>query len=177
MRRLFATTAAGLLAVGLLAGCSSGDSAEEIVERASDGKVDIDDDGKKVTIQGEDGEGTFSVGEDTELPDDFPEGEVPLPEGGSVRAAISTERDGKQMFSITYAIDGADVKGAARDYRTQLEDDGYEVEESASFGGTDGGFTSFTAIGPDWDVRVFSAGSSSADDAALSIQVSTHEAT
>jgi hypothetical protein len=175
MRRTFATITAGLLVLGLAAGCSSEDAAEKIAERASNGKVDIEDGGKKITIEGEDGEGTFSVGEETDLPDDFPEDEVPLPEGGSVRAAISTERDGKQFFSITYAIDGSDVEAAADDYRGQLEDDGYEVEGSSNVSGSGGSFTSFTAVGEAWDVSVFSAGGTD-DDAALSIQVSTHDA-
>jgi hypothetical protein len=176
MRRALATTAAGLLALGLAAGCSSEDAADKIVEEASDGKVQIDDDGKKITVQGEDGEGTISVGEEAELPDDFPEDDVPLPDGGSVRAAISTERDGKQFFSITYAIDGDDLASAADDYSSKLEDDGYEIEGQTNVSGSGGSFTSFTAVGPLWDVSVFTGGGDESE-AAFSIQVATHEET
>jgi hypothetical protein len=175
MRRAVATTFAAFVTLALAAGCSSDDAAETIVERASDGKVQIDDDGKKITVKGEDGEGTISFGEETELPDDFPEDDVPLPDGGSVRAAISGEQSGKQTFSLTYAIDGDDVSSAADDYRSKLENAGFEIERSTQVGSGDAGFNSFQAVGTDWDVYVFSAGGTGGDQGAFSIQVSTHD--
>jgi hypothetical protein len=173
IRRAITTTTAAVLVLGLAAGCSPDDAAETIVERASDGKVEVDDDGKQITVKGENGEGTFSIGEEAELPDDFPEDDVPLPDGGSVRAAVSSEQGDRQVFSITYAIDG-DLASAADDYADQLADDGYEIDGQSSISSAGGNFTSFTAVGTEWDVRVFAAGGQ--DDAALSIQVSTHDA-
>ena len=176
MRRTLAGTAAGLLMLGVLAGCSSDDITSKAVESASDGKVKIDKDNQKITVEGEDGKGSISFGAETDLPDNFPEDDVPLPEGGKVRAVINGERDGNEYFNITYEIDGGDVKSAASDYRGELEDDGYEIKSSTSIGSGDAGFTSFTAVGASWDVVVLSAGGSSGDDkAALSIQVMTHD--
>jgi hypothetical protein len=174
MRRTLATTAAGLLLLGALAGCSSDDVVSDAVETASDGKVKVDNDGKKITVEGEDGEGSVSFGDDTELPDDFPS-DVPLPEGGDVKAVIKGDTNGKQYFNVTYGIDRDDVESSMSDYKSTLEDDGFEIKGSTEIGSAAGGLASFTAVGADWDVMVYSVGSSAESQAALSIQVMTHD--
>ena len=85
MRRLLTTAAAGVLALGLVAGCSSG--TDDAISKATHGKVKVDKNGKKLTVT--DGDNSISVGT-AELPDSFPTDEVPLPgrrdaQGGRVR--------------------------------------------------------------------------------------------
>jgi hypothetical protein len=172
LRRLLAITTAGLLMIGVLAGCGGTDDAvDKAVDAASNGKVRVDKDGNKITV--DDGDSSISIG-DTKLPDDFPKGDVPLPDGGTLKAVVSGKKDGDQYFSLTYAIDGADLKSAAKDYRSQLEHAGYRIESSSSIGGNAASFSAFTAIGSDWDVIAYSGGSSAAEGA-LSLQVTTHD--
>ena len=56
-------------------------------------------------MQGKDGKGSFSVGTG-DLPDGFPKGDVPLPDGKIV-SSISTEVNGKPAYNVTVKVDGS----------------------------------------------------------------------
>lgn len=174
MRRFIAIGLVGMASIGLVA-CSSDDVKDKLEDAAKDQGVDIDTDKGKVTIEGEDGDGSVSFGEGAELPDGFPEDDVPLPEGGEIVAAFSSEDGGRETYSVTYQIDASDAKSAMNDYRSALEDAGFTVEGSMSFGGDEGSLSGFSAESSDWDVVVTTVGSSEQDEAVFSIAVSTHE--
>lgn len=148
----------------MLAGCGSDGS-----DAGPD--VDVKKDGKEVTV--ENGDNSFSIG-DAQLPDDFPEDDIPLPESGALKAVVAGDRKGDEYFSLTYSVKGGNQKSVANDYKRALEDDGYTIEASSSIGGSNGSFTAFTAVGEDWDVIVYSGGDANAEGA-LSLQVTTHD--
>ncbi|MBM3674656.1 MAG: hypothetical protein FJW88_06810 [Actinobacteria bacterium] len=174
MRRFIAIGLVGMASIGLVA-CSSDDVKDKLKDAAKDQGVDIDTDNGKVTIEGKDGEGSVSFGKGSELPDGFPEDDVPLPDGGKIVAAFSSEDGGRETYSVTYQIDASDAKSAMNDYKSTLEDAGFTVENSMSFGGDEGSFSGFSAQSSDWDVAVSTVGGSDKDEAVLSIAVSTHE--
>ncbi len=163
MRRLVVATGAGVLTLGLLAGCSSGgDSASN---------VKVDKGKKHVTVT--DGDNSISVGA-ARLPASFPEDDVPLPKDGKLKASIVTGSSSRKAYTLSYAISDGDVAGAAKDYRGALTDAGYRIQASASAGAAAAVFSAFTALGPHWDVVVYSGGSAGAD-ALLALQVTPHD--
>jgi hypothetical protein len=163
LRRLLAPAVAVLLTGGLLAGCGSDASN-------TSSKVDVQKNGDELTAKS--GDDSFSIG-DAQLPKSFPSDAVPRPDGVVLKAAVSGKQEGKQYFSLTYAVKGGDLKSAASDYKAALKDDGYAIEASSSVGGSSGSFSAFTAIGEDWDVIVYGGGVGG--DGALSLQVTSHD--
>lgn len=83
-------------------------AAEEGIERAAeqdgqDVEVDLDEDGG-VKVEGSDG--TFEVGEDVALPDDFP-AEVPLLDGQLISASSTPAESGSEGWYLLMTVDGA----------------------------------------------------------------------
>jgi hypothetical protein len=158
------SAAAGALALGLLAGCSSGGSD-------TTGKAKVDKDGKKLTVT--DGDNSISVGT-AELPDSFPSDDVPRPDDATLKAVVSGKQKGKKYYSLTYTVSGAPLQSAATEYKTKLEGRDYRIEASSSAGASTAGFSAFTARGTKWDVVVYAGGNG--NDGALSLQVTPHDA-
>ena len=167
MRRLLAAAAAGLLMLAVLAGCSSDDT-----KSVDTGRAKVEEDGDRVTV--DDGDSAISVG-GTELPDEFPKRDVPLPEGGTLQMVFANRKAGERSYTLSYGIDDGDVAGAANDYKAALIDDHYRIEASASAGAAAAVFSAYTAIGSEWDVIVYSGGST-ATDAVLALQITPHRA-
>jgi hypothetical protein len=167
MRRLVTTVAAGVLAAGLVAGCSSG--TDDAIKKATNGKVKVD--GKKVTVT--DGDNSISVGT-AELPDSFPSDDVPRPDDATLKAVVSGKQKGDEYYSLTYTVSGATLQKAANDYKAKLQDRDYRIEASSSAGASTAGFSAFTARGKDWDVVVYAGGNG--NDGAMSLQVTPHDA-
>ncbi len=178
-RRAGAATAVVLFGLGVLAACGGGsDAVKTAIDKATNGKVKIDKNGNQITIRDKNGNGTFSVGGGTELPKDFPKGDVPLPKGAKLAAAISSEQNGKQYFVLTYAVENTgDLSKVADNYKSALQDAGFKVEGSMNLGGNGGGFSAFTAKGSSWDVSVFSSGGggSKGQQGGLQVSVTTHD--
>lgn len=152
-----------MLALGLLAGCSSGGDA------ASNVKVDKD----KQRITATDGDNSISVGA-AKIPASFPHDDVPLPEGASLKAAIAAGKSGHRAYTLSYSVPGGNVAQAAKDYRGALNHGGYRIEASASAGAAAAVFSAYTAVGKQWDVIVYSGGATGAD-ALLALQVTPHD--
>jgi hypothetical protein len=163
LRRFLASAVGVLLVGGLLAGCSSDGSD-------TSSKVSVKKKGDELTAKS--GDDSFSIG-DAQVPKSFPSDDVPLPEGGALKAAVSGKEEGSKYFSLTYAVKGGDLKSAASDYKGALKDAGYAIEASSSVGGSSGSFSAFTAIGKDWDVIVYGGGVGG--NGALSLQVTSHD--
>jgi hypothetical protein len=171
VHRLLVTAAAGLLTLGVLAGCSS-DS------KAGVGKVKVDKNGATSTVTG--GQSAVGMGGNT-LPPGFPRQAVPLPKDGMLQAVIASPKAGRQSYSLSYGLDAASVVGAAKRYKDALKAHNYRIESSASAGAAAVVFSAFTAVGPAWDVVVYSGGSTETGSgtgfpASLGIQVTTHNA-
>lgn len=174
MRRFIAIGLIGFASVGTLAAC--GDSAEDKAKDIlKDSGVNVDENNGKVTIEGDDGKGSVSFGAGSDLPDGFPEDDVPLPEGGKIISAISSQDGDRETYVVTYQIDSDDADSAMSDYESTLEDAGFTIEGSTSFGSDQGSFSGFSAESSDWDVVVSTVGSSEENEAVFSIGVSTHQ--
>jgi hypothetical protein len=168
MRKVIAMAVVGVLGVVGLAACGGDDDGSVSVER--DGtSVDVKKDGGKVTVKSKDGDGSVSVGDDAEVPDNFPD-DVPLPEGGKVGLAAEGERDGKQYFSITYVVSEDDVDDAFSSYADALEDAGFDLGDRSSYSGGGGEFSSIQATSDDWEVVAVKVAGGN-DDGGISIQV------
>jgi hypothetical protein len=162
-RRLLALTVAGLLGAGVLTACSSGgdDSTSSTTTKAG-----------STVPSGGDGDGV-TIG-DTKIPASFPRDDVPLPQGGTLKAVVSGKQGTRRYYSLTYSVNGKDLGTAASAYKARLTDADYRIETSSSVGGADASFSAFTARGEDWDVIVYGGGSGG--DGALSLQVTPHDA-
>jgi hypothetical protein len=163
VRRLLSATGAGVLAFGLLAWCSSGGDAA--------GNVKVNKDKHQITAT--DGDNSISVGAAT-IPASFPNDDVPLPAGASLKAAIAAGKSGHRAYTLSYSVPGGDVAQAAKDYRDALTHAGYRIEKSASAGAAAAVFSAYTALGEQWDVIVYSGGATGAD-ALLALQVTPHD--
>jgi hypothetical protein len=160
----------GLLGVGLLAGCSGDSDDGDASSGNRNGSAKVERDGDELTIQNDDG--SLSIG-DAELPDHFPEDEVPLPEGADLKAVVAGGEGDERYYSLTYSVSGDDLEDAADAYRAALRAESYRIEASSSAGASAATFRAFTAVGEEWDVIVYGGGTGS--DGALSLQVTPHE--
>jgi hypothetical protein len=182
MKRTLTIMIAGLTAVFALGACSAGsdavsDGAKGAIENATGCKVNGSDSNTKVQCKGKNGSGSFSVGSGASLPDGFPKGDVPLPDGKIV-SSISTDVNGKPAYNVTVKVNGS-VSSAADDYRQALESKGFTVDDNSSFNLGGNGLTAFQAKGTDWDVNVIGAGGTAGNGSAngLVVTVSTHDST
>lgn len=175
MKRTLTIMIAGLTAVFALGACGAAtdavsDGAKGAIESATGCKANGD--GDDATVECKNDKGSFSAGTGSELPDGFPKGDVPLPDGEIV-SSISTEMGGKPAYNVTVQVDG-NVNDAADDYRSQLEDDGFTVDDDDSFNlGGSGGFLAFQAEGTEWDVNVVGADGATEDSNGLVITVTS----
>jgi hypothetical protein len=127
-----ATTVLSLFALTLLTACGADEIAErateKALERAAEGSADVDlDDDGGIKIKTEDGE--LAVGQG--LPEDFPTGEVPLPEG----EVVSGMSMAGQGWTVSIAVDGAPDQVASQ-VRSLLVAGGYQIEASTEAGAT-----------------------------------------
>jgi hypothetical protein len=163
MRRLRATILVTLVAGLALAACGGGSDvigkgAEGAIEDATGCDIEGRDEAATVRCEGKNGSGSFSVGSQSELPDGFPKGDVPMPKGDIV-SAVATDTDKGKGYNVTVKVDGS-LSDAADDYRRELEDAGFTVDDDASFslGSRDAGITAFKAESTAWDVHVVGSG-------------------
>jgi hypothetical protein len=167
VRRLIAAGAAGLMALAVLAGCSSD----------SDGAVKAGD-GTTTTTAEKNGNSSLRLGGNT-LPADFPKAAVPLPKDGTLQNAIDHSKGKDASYTLNYGVASGDVAGAAKRYKRALAEDGYRIEASDSAGAAAAVFSAFTAVGKRWDVIVYSSdGTDLATGAATSgiaLQATTHD--
>lgn len=111
------TAVAGAL---VLASCSPGDlldsavesAVEKGIESATGSEIDVDEDGGNLSIKTEDGEVSFGGG--AELPDGFPEADVPLIDG-EIISAMRIQNETSDGFGINMTVQGtiADVHDEA----------------------------------------------------------------
>lgn len=108
-------------------------AVEEAIESSTNGQVDVDLDDESMTFESDDGESTWTVGEDTELPDGFP-GDVYIYKGAEIIIASSHEEENETTYNVSYIIDDK-ISDIADKYINEMEKDGWkktsktEVEE------------------------------------------------
>jgi len=98
--------------------------------------------------------GTVEI-EQGEVPDGFPEGDVPLPDE-PVTTGASVGAGNERNWTLVYSVDN--LRRAANSYRSQLERAGFTIEESFSTEDGTGEQTSFTATHDDYIVTAFAGG-------------------
>lgn len=146
VRRVGISVFMGALAIAGVVGCD----AEELVEEAGGGDVDIE------------------VGD---LPEGFPKDDVPLPKGDIV-SGTTLGGGNEQVWTVIFNV--GNVEDVADDYRGQLEDAGFQVDDtfsSETAPGQEGAgeLVSFTATTSDYLVNVFGGGASGEDVLTISV--------
>jgi hypothetical protein len=141
----------GAIAVFGVAGCDADDTAERLAEEAGGSDIDLE------------------LGD---LPDGFPKDDVPLPEGDIV-SGTSLGTGSEQTWTVVLRV--GEVEPATDDYRGELEDAGFEIQdtfssETAPGQEVSGELVSFIGTSSDYVVNVFGGGEGGED--VLSITVS-----
>ncbi len=147
-RRVGTGVVIGAIALAGLAGCSAEDIAENAVDKASGGDVDLD------------------IGD---LPDGFPKDDVPVPKG-DILSGVSLGSGTEETWTVIFEV--GDLSGAAASYRDKLSGAGYKITDTFSTEDSSGSgeVVSYTATGPKYLVNVFGGGGGSED--ALTVVVS-----
>lgn len=130
IRRITVLASTSVLVLAL-AGC--GAIAEQVTEKAIEegieaeggGDVDLDFDGENGSLSVESSEGSFSVGTDQDVPDDFP-ADVPLPEDATVVMSMNFDDGTDAGFNLTLESAG-DVAAIADDIEGGLTRAGYDL--------------------------------------------------
>ena len=141
MKRLALVFVIALLA----ASCGGEEISERIAEQAIGGNADVEisGDGDDVTINIESDEGSLSFGSGAELPDEL---EVPVPDGGSVTAAVT--QNTSAFATVVYSSDTYDelvafydawTEGTGDEWQNQTAtiDIGGQTQRSASWTSAD----------------------------------------
>ncbi len=170
-------TAAGLIAAALLLGTSAcGAAADKVSEKAGEklaekaiedqtggnADVDISDGGVKISdgeggtyevdadgnVSGSSGDGSYQVGEGTELPDGWPS-ELDPPSGAEIVSAITSTGS----MTVVAQID-APIRDTYDALKGQLADAGYELSNDSFTSADSGDFAGLSATGADYEVAV-----------------------
>ena len=107
--------------------------AENALERATGGKVDIDyNSDNTVTFEGE--EGSFQAGENVSLPNDWPS-DVPVMSGAKISyAGSSNPSTGAPGASVTFTTSKS-ASEVASYYNSELVNHGWTIDSTANMGG------------------------------------------
>ena len=107
----------------------------DIFSRLTNGRVDIEKDGEKVTVTSEEGEFTFE--EEGELPDSFPS-DFPVYPGAKLASSWVADGDNTDGLSLIWETEDA-VSKVSNYYENELEKAGWtlsitsKTEDSATF--------------------------------------------
>lgn len=102
------------------------EAIESSIEKATNGAVDVDLDGETLTVNTN--TGSFTVGEEVDLPDDFPS-DIHVIDGTIKMATETTEIEG---FSVSIETSKS-VSAAKAEYEEQLVDDGWTITGMLDF--------------------------------------------
>jgi hypothetical protein len=113
--------------------------AEEVVEDATGGDVDIEE--GEVTITGEDGEEVVISDEGAELPDGFWD-DFPTYDGKIIGSAKMTDDSGREIFTV-FMETSDDYTTVMDAFKSDLEDMGWKTEFSAEVPEGEDGLSTF----------------------------------
>jgi hypothetical protein len=114
-------------------------AAENLAEELAGGDVDIDVDGENVTIEGEDGDTSYSSS--NELPEDFPESVALI--DGTLMNSTKVEADGTTNWSVIIGAD-SDSEQSGADAIAQLVEAGFTEVSNSTFSDDNGTIVSAT---------------------------------
>ncbi len=115
--------------------------AEEIIEGATGGEIDIEEDGGSVTIETEDGAVTIEGGEGSDLPEGWPS-DMPVYDGTITGSSSFSTPEGMSMTVTIETADSADDVGSY--YQAELQSEGWTEDFSAD--SSDGGQRSVSMV-------------------------------
>jgi hypothetical protein len=115
--------------------------------------VEVKDGGARIEVRDESG-ALAVVAPDAGVPEDFP-AQVPLPEGATIVSYMADELEKGRSFTLQLEV--ADVAKAAEDHREKLRKAGFRIVNQQETEGSAGGFESYQALTPQWDVTVIAA--------------------
>jgi hypothetical protein len=146
--RVGALVGAALLCL-TLASCGDSDeeAAENLAEQLTDDKVSVD--GDNVTIEGEDGDTSYSSG--TELPDDFPDS-IDLADG-DLMTATRVLSEGITNWTLIIGSDGDSATSGAEAIAA-LSDAGFTEVNNSTFSDDNGTIVSATYEDPTYTVMI-----------------------
>ena len=110
-------------------------TVEGILEKASGNQVDIDSKNGSFSVESENGDSSFSVGENQKLPDDFPKNEVPYLRERAVSSVITSTNEGKKMWWVTTTVDDS-FESAKTYFADNIKEPTYTNVTSYGFGET-----------------------------------------
>lgn len=115
--------------------------AEEIVERAGGGDVEINTDDDEFTMEVENDEGGFAATLGGDLPADFP---FPLPDEFEVRSSMQIDDEAGTSYNAVISVDAEEYDSVKAMYESWLEGEGFAVDafEVENADGTKGVFIS-----------------------------------
>ena len=123
-----------ILASLLAAGCGGGNDevaereAERAIEDASGEDVDVQVDGDDVTIEGGDGDSSFSTSDD--LPDDWPS-DIEMPDGTDLQGSSSIGSGDAAQLTTSGTLD-AEIADVVSHFEGEF--DGWKTEGTADIG-------------------------------------------
>ncbi len=110
------------LALALAAGC--GDDSED----KNNGRVDVEEEGRKITITGKEGKATFTAGGGAEIPDGFPD-DVYIYDGAKVNTSATVKGSYQVQLSSSDAVDKV-----LSVYKQKMEAAGWSEEAAMDMG-------------------------------------------
>lgn len=130
MKRLLLVVCLLAIVAVPMSGCQrvAEEATEKAVERATG--VDIEKEGDKVTVTGEQGEQVSVTGEATELPEGFPD-DVPVFEDAKIMSSASMTDGGKTTFIVTFETAAA-VADVQKFYEDALAEKKWTITNKVS---------------------------------------------
>ena len=110
----------------LVVGCDNNQTKKESENTKSETKVESKKKSGTYKYKNEKSEGQAEVGEDVDLPDDFPK-DVPIYKNARITAAINNKSDQAEMTAVTLESKHS-FKQVGQYYEKQLKASGYEIE-------------------------------------------------
>lgn len=151
MRKALAMVLA--LAMGTLAGCGLADRAAEKVIEETTG-ISVDDDGKTITVKGEDGETAFTMNVGgSEVPKRFP---LPIYPGAAVTGSSRMGAGAEAVYNVELSYEG-DAGPVADFYVNTLKEMGAADEDILRMDNSDAELSSvsITANSPQGQAYIF----------------------
>ncbi len=110
----------------VLSGCGE-KAAEKAIETSTGEQADVDIDNDTVSVNTN--EGSMQVGEEVDLPDDFPSDVYVI--DGTITSALQVNEN--QGYSVSVTTDES-VSNVMDEYEAQLADDGWTISGTMNFG-------------------------------------------
>ena len=127
--------------------------AEEVINDATGGQVDLSTNNGTIQVSNEDGSASAAYGSNVALPANFPSN-VPTPQTGNLISAYGGTDTGQASFALVYTVTGTDVLGTSQSYQDRLRAAGFTVQDSGSASGSGGTVSGFTATNGQTTINV-----------------------